>query len=222
MSAAITDLIAFARPDAGSGAGRAPLYATLEPRKARVAEADDDLDLVTRVAGGDAQAYRMLSERHLASILRYAARLLADPVEAEDVAQETFLRLWQEARRFEPRSAKPITWLYRIAHNLCVDRLRRRREVGSDALDRKSGGDRPSGLYDRKELATEVQAALSALPERQRAAVALVHYEGMDNTEAAQVLGCGVEAVESLLARGRRALRERLAKLYEQFKGQLS
>lgn len=222
MIGAIADLIAWARPDAGSGAGRAPLYATLAPRNPRVADTEHDRDLMTRVASGDAQAYRVLSERHLASILRYAARMLGDATEAEDVAQETFLRLWQEARRFEPRSAKPSTWLYRIAHNLCVDRLRRRREVGSDALDRKSGGDRPSGLYDRKELATAVAAALTALPERQRAAVVLVHYEGMDNIEAAEVLGCGVEAVESLLARGRRTLRERLAELYAQVKGELS
>jgi RNA polymerase sigma-70 factor (ECF subfamily) len=220
MLGAIAELIAFARPDAGTGAGRAPLYATLAPRNARVADAETDLDLMVRVGSGDAQAYRVLSERHLTSILRYAARVLGDTTEAEDVAQETFLRLWQEARRFEVRQAKPSTWLYRIAHNLCIDRLRRRREVGSDALDRRSGGDRPSGLYDRKELASAVQAALSALPERQRAAVVLVHYEGMDNIEAAEVLGCGVEAVESLLARGRRALREQLTKLYAQFKGE--
>ena len=218
---AIAAPIACARPDAEAGAGRALLCATLAAASMALSEADDDLELMRRVGAGDAQAYRALSSRYLGPLLRYAARLLGDSAEAEDIVQETFLRLWQQAARFEPRAAKPRTWLYRIAHNLCVDRLRRRREVGSDALDQNPGGERPSGLFDRKELAVEVQAALSALPERQRAALVLVHYEGLDNAEAASVLGCGVEAVESLLARGRRALREQLARLYAQVKGEL-
>jgi RNA polymerase sigma-70 factor (ECF subfamily) len=174
-----------------------------------------------RIAGGDQGAYRAFSERHLSAILRYAARLLGDASEAEDVVQDTFLRVWQQANRYQARGVKPGTWLYRIAHNLCIDRLRRRRPGDAAALDRHSSGDRPSTLLDRKQLAGAVQSALAALPERQRAALCLVHYEGLTNLEAAAVLDCKVHAVESLLVRARRNLRTELAQLYAQVKGEL-
>jgi RNA polymerase sigma-70 factor (ECF subfamily) len=168
-----------------------------------------------RVARGDQQAYRELAQRYLTPILRYAARILGDVAEGEDVAQETFLRLWQQAARYEPRAAKPSTWIYRIAHNLCVDRLRRRREVASEAAAQQASSElRASADLDRKELAAALERALAALPERQRAAVVLVHHEGLSQAEVAVVLECNVEAVESLLARGRRTLREQLAPLY--------
>lgn len=185
---------------------------TRERLSGTVSQADDETGLMGRVAEGDAVAYRELSDRHLAKIVAYANRLLHDPSEAEDVAQETFLRLWQRAQHWRPE-AKLHTWLFRVAHNQCIDRLRRRREAGPEALDRQSSGDRPSELLARKRLANEVDAALAALPERQRAAIALTHYQGLNNTEAAAVLDCGVEAVESLLSRGRRTLRKELLPL---------
>ncbi len=164
-----------------------------------------------RVGQGDAGAYRMLSERHLQPILRYATRLLHDATEAEDVTQETFLKLWTGAATWKP-DAKITTWLHRIAHNLCVDRLRQRRG-GAEETELVDETQRPSDLMARKQTAQGVEQALSALPERQRAAIVLVHYQGMGNPEAAEVLGIGVEAVESLLSRGRRTLRERLSQL---------
>jgi RNA polymerase sigma-70 factor (ECF subfamily) len=203
-------------PRVSPDAGPERLYATLSPERARVAEQDDEHALIARVGSGDEQAYRALAQRYLTPILRYSTRLLGDAVEAEDVVQETFLRLWQQAARYEARGSKPSTWLYRIAHNLCVDRLRRRREVVSDAADANAGGDRASAPLEQKELAAALEHALSALPERQRAAVVLVHHEGMSQGDAAEVLGCGVDAVESLLARGRRSLREQLAQVYAQ------
>jgi len=176
---------------------------------------DDDSDdqaLLAAMARGDGGAYRKLADRHLAPILRYGTRLLGDAHEAEDVAQETFLRLWQHGASYEPRGGKPSTWLYRIAHNLCIDRLRRRKEhADAGALELAASGDRPSGELAKKELAEQVEAALAQLPERQRAALVLVHHEGLSQNEAAQVLDCGPEAVESLLARGRRSLRKLLA-----------
>lgn len=197
-----------------------PCWATLRYQERGVAlqlvatdaMGEDDAATLERIAQGDARAYRALSERHLGPILRYATRLLGDQTEAEDVAQETFLRLWQRAGAWEPR-AKLSTWLHRIAHNLCVDRLRQRRGEDPAALERESTGDRPSGLLRRKQVSAEVQAALNELPERQRAAVVLTHYQGMSNPEAAEVLEIGVDALESLLARGRRTLREQLAHL---------
>jgi RNA polymerase sigma-70 factor (ECF subfamily) len=181
-------------------------------------DSDDDA-LIRAVASGDAGAYRALAERYLAPIVRYASRLLGDAHEAEDVAQETFLRLWQQASRYEARGHKPSTWLYRVAHNLCVDRLRKRRPEANESPDEREGGERPSGELAKKELAAAVHAALTALPERQRAAIALIHDEGMSQTEAAEVLGCGVEAVESLLSRARRTLRATLATTAAEYRG---
>jgi RNA polymerase sigma-70 factor, ECF subfamily len=174
-----------------------------------VSDIRDEIELMRRTANGDAAAFRALADAHVKKIMGFACRLLNDRTEAEDVAQETFLRLWKEAGRYEPR-ARVSTWLHRIAHNLCVDRLRARREQPSDRLDEERTSNEPGGLLDRKLTARAVEHALAALPERQRAAITLVHYQELGNIEAAEVLGIGVEALESLLARGRRTLRETL------------
>jgi RNA polymerase sigma-70 factor (ECF subfamily) len=175
-------------------------------------ESSDDVELLRRIGRGEAAAYRAFADRHLERTLRFAARLLADPVEAEDAVQDAFMRVWTDAARFVP-AARPSTWLFRIVHNQCIDRLRRRKPADPDAVDRQSAGDRPSNLLSRKQTAEQVAIALAALPERQRAAITLVHYEGMGNVEAAEVLEVGVEALESLLSRGRRSLRQALAGL---------
>src|SRR3954447_20446659 len=151
-----------------------------------------------RTARGDAAAFRALADLHLKKIMNFAYRLLHDRSEAEDIAQETFLRLWKDAGRYEPK-ARVITWLHRIAHNLCIDRLRARREKPTDRADDERTSEEPGGLLDRKRLASAVETALATLPERQRVAITLVHYQGLSNTEAALVLDVGVEAVESLL-----------------------
>jgi RNA polymerase sigma-70 factor (ECF subfamily) len=171
----------------------------------------DDLSLLEQVARGDVQAYRQLVERHLRGIHAFAYRMLGSRAEAEEVSQESFLRLWQEAGRFVAR-AKPSTWLYRVAPNLAIDRLRRRRErPDPDGIEQLAGTAGPAQSHDRRQLAAAVQRALAELPERQRAAIGLVHYQGLSNAEAAEVLGVGVRALESLLARARRQLREGLA-----------
>jgi RNA polymerase sigma-70 factor, ECF subfamily len=177
-----------------------------------VSNIDDELELMRRTAKGDAAAFRVLSEAHLGKIMNFAYRMLHHRTDAEDIAQETFLRLWKDAGRYEPK-ARVGTWLHRIAHNLCVDRLRTRRERPSENMDEERASQEPGGLLDRKRVAHAVEEALAALPERQRAAIALVHYQELSNIEAAEVLGVGVEAVESLLARGRRSLRETLEEL---------
>jgi RNA polymerase sigma-70 factor (ECF subfamily) len=174
-----------------------------------VSDIQDEIELMQRTANGDEAAFRALADAHLTKIMNFAYRLLHNQSDAEDVAQETFLRLWKDAARFEPR-ARVTTWLHRIAHNLCVDRMRGRREEPSEMLDEERTSLEPGGLLDRKQVAREVDAALAALPERQRVAVTLVHYQGLGNIEAAEVLDVGVEALESLLARGRRSLREKL------------
>ncbi len=171
---------------------------------------EDEIEWMRRTAKGDAAAFRALADAHLGRIMNFAYRMLHDRTEAEDVAQETFLRLWKDAARYEPK-ARVTTWLHRIAHNLCVDRLRGRREEPKDDLDEERSSAEPGGLLDRKRLAIDVGKALAELPERQRTAITLVHYQGLTNIEAASILEVGVDALESLLARGRRSLRLKLS-----------
>ena len=159
-----------------------------------------------KTARGDAAAFRALTDLHLGKIMSFAYRILHDRSEAEDVAQETFLRLWKEAARYEPR-ARVSTWLHRIAHNLCIDRMRRTRERPTEDADEERTSQEPGGLLDpAKSSRPQSNSALAALPERQRTAITLVHYQGLSNIEAAEVLEVKVDALESLLARGRRTL----------------
>ena len=176
--------------------------------------------LVWKVGQGDVDAYHILVREHLRSIVNYAYRLLMDRTEAEDVAQETFLRLWTHAAQWKP-DARLSSWLHRIAHNLCIDRLRQRKQQDSESLEKVRASDRPSTLLARKQVSEAVEEAMGTLPERQRAAIALVHYQGMSNTEASGILGISVDALESLLARGRNALRKRLRDFQQQAKGEV-
>jgi RNA polymerase sigma-70 factor (ECF subfamily) len=172
-------------------------------------ESDDDAELVLRVGEGDVVAYRELVRRHAPKLQRFAERLLRDPSEAEDVVQETFLRLWQRAREYSP-SARVTTWLHRIAHNLAVDRLRGRGRAAPFEEEELPVSAPQPVLIDEARRARALEQALAALPERQAAALVLVHLHGLTGAEACEVLGIGPEALESLLARGRRALKQRL------------
>jgi RNA polymerase sigma-70 factor (ECF subfamily) len=172
--------------------------------------------LMRRVAAGDEVACRQLVDRHLRGMVGLAYRMLDDRAAAEDVAQECFLRLWQQSRCWRAE-ARVATWLYRVAHNLCVDQLRRRRRHRADPLaevaEVADPADGPLEISQRAELAARVDAAIRALPERQRTAITLVHHQEVGNIAAAEIMGTSVEALESLLARGRRTLRERLRDL---------
>lgn len=171
---------------------------------------DSEVEWLKQVAQGDGAAARRLVNAHLSSITRFAFRMLGSASEAEDVAQEAFLRLWKQAPSWEPR-AKVSTWLHRVAHNLCIDRLRARRQVGGDDLAEREDP-RPSipSQLETLQAAHAVNEALQVLPERQRAAISLVYYQGLDNKEAAEVMGVHIDALESLLSRARRSLRQHL------------
>lgn len=174
-------------------------------------DASDD-ELVARVASGDEAACRHLIDRHLARMLALARRMLGNRADAEEVAQEVFLRVWTHAERWEPGRAQFGTWLHRVATNLCLDRLRRHGTEDIDSIpEPKSDAPNPHEELERQDLARRVDLALRTLPARQRAAVTLTHYQGLTNIEAAEILGVSVEAVESLLGRARRQLRTALA-----------
>mgnify|MGYP001183637438 FL=1 len=138
--------------------------------------------------------------------------MLGNQHDAEEVAQEVFLRVWTHAERWEPGRAQFRTWLHRVATNLCLDRLRRRGTEDLDSIpDTASEEPSPHEQLESRQLAQRVDTALQALPARQRAAVTLTHFQGFSNIEAAEILGVTVEAVESLLGRARRQLRVALA-----------
>ena len=172
--------------------------------------ANDDA-LVSMVASGDGRAWPVLLDRHLPPIVAYAWRMLGDRMEAEDVAQETFIRFLRKADEWQPGGPKLTTWLHRVAINLCIDRQRAKtRTPVIELIDTPDPCAGEAHLTRQLDLARTVQIALARLPERQQAALALVHYQGFTNAEAAAMLELSVEAVESLLARARRSLRRDL------------
>ena len=138
--------------------------------------------------------------------------MLGDAAEAEDVAQESFVRLLRKAPDWEPGRAALGTWLHRVAVNLCIDRLRARRPTSTldDVPEAALAGPEAGTLDGALDRQKAVRAALDSLPEKQRAAIVLVHYQGFSNREAGDLLDASVEAVESLLSRARRSLRTRL------------
>lgn len=175
---------------------------------------DPDLALVQRAGRGDRQAAELLVARHLRRIHAFCRRMLRDGGDAEDVAQEVFLRAWKAAPRWREGEAKFETWLYRVAANLCVDQLRRRRRYSGDEPPEQA--DLAPAAADQmmaRQRADRVAAAVAELPERQRIAIILCHYQEMTNIEAAAALSLSVDALESLLARARRGLRTRLAEI---------
>ncbi len=180
------------------------------------ADTDGDArdEVLLRAFGrGDRGGARLLTQRLAPRVLSFSARLLGgDRAEAEDVTQEAMLRLWKIAPEWRPGEARVSTWLFRVSRNLCLDRLRRRRGVGMDEIAEPED-DAPSATAKmmHKSRVSALEAALLTLPERQRVAVVLRHIEGASNPEIAEVLQISVEAVESLTARGKRALKSALA-----------
>ncbi|WGH77910.1 sigma-70 family RNA polymerase sigma factor [Jannaschia ovalis] len=175
---------------------------------------DEDAALLARLARGDDRAAALLLDRLGPRLMGFALRMTGgDAAAAEDIVQEAFLRLWQKAAGWDAGGAARVsTWLGRVAANLAIDRQRKAaRLTGLDSEDDPPdpGPSALAGMMAR-ERAAALDAALAALPDRQRQAVVLRHVEGYSNPDIAAMMGCGVEAVESLTARGKRRLAQML------------
>jgi len=151
----------------------------------------------------------------LSAVLGQATRLLADRIEAEDVAQEAMMRLWKIAPDWREGEAQISTWLYRMVANLCTDRLRKRTRAGAVGIDQVAEPADPvpdvAAQMQTSARMTALSDALAQLPDRQAQAVSLRHLEGLANPEIAQIMDISVRSVESLTARGKRALAGLLA-----------
>jgi RNA polymerase sigma-70 factor (ECF subfamily) len=175
-------------------------------RAAVTAGSDQDEQLLAAIDQGDHQAYATLVNRHADKLFGYLLRLTSSRADAEDLLQETFIRAWRKAATYQPGRVKVSTWLHRIAHNLFIDAFRSQRRLNDISEATTVSRDLVDIQIASEQLAL-IEAAISRLPDNQRAALLLCHTQGFSNAEAGEILGLQVRAVESLIARARRSLR---------------
>jgi RNA polymerase sigma-70 factor (ECF subfamily) len=177
---------------------------------------DPDVELMRRFQGGDLGAFERLVRKYQRPLINFAYRFLHDQNDAEDMAQEIFLRIYSSARSYVP-SAKFSTWIYRIATNLCLNELRRTRNRAQDSLESKGLEDEPLNLPDNsiqspyeavaeREQIRIIRNAIDDLPPRQKTAVVLCKYQGFSYKEVAEIMQCSEGAVKSYLHRARESL----------------
>ena len=169
---------------------------------------------LARVAAGDEAAFAEIVADETPRLLRFVSSILGSgQAEAEEIVQEALIRLWQQAETWQP-DGRISTWLHRVTYRLAIDVIRRRRptvaiETVEDTLE--DAGPEPVARLIRVEDVNALRAAIERLPERQRTAIALCHFQGLSQAEAAAVMEVGEAAYKSLLARARRRLRALLA-----------
>jgi RNA polymerase sigma-70 factor, ECF subfamily len=174
---------------------------------------DEDSELLDRLATGDEAAFRSLVERHIDRAYAIALRIVGNAADAEDVVQDTMLKIWSHRGRWQHGRAKFSTWLYRVISNRCIDLRRKPRTENVDAVPEVADGQPDAAdIIERNELNSMLEIAMQRLPEQQRIAVIFSYHESMSNGEIAQVMDTTVAAVESLLKRGRQQLRQLLRK----------
>jgi RNA polymerase sigma-70 factor (ECF subfamily) len=176
----------------------------MEPRR----PLDEDDLLLERIAGHDEAAFRALVERHVDRAYGLALRILRNPSDAEDVAQDVMLKVWTQRGNWQAGRARFSTWLYRVVTNRCLDLHRRPRTEDIERVPESADG-RPDAVDDihRTEVTTLLDQAMGRLPEQQRIALILSYTDDLRNAEIAEIMETTVMAVESLLKRGRQQLR---------------
>ncbi len=188
----------------------------------RGAAADYDVGLMLRFQKGDELAFQELVDRNHARVIGLIYRFISNATDAEDLAQEVFLRIYRARKTYKP-TAKFSTWMFRITANVSLNALRARSNRKDDvSIDQVTDfGDGPRAMPDpdtrmpdhnlhHEELQEKVRQAVAELPEKQQVAVVLNKYEGMSYAEVADTIGCSTMAVKSLLARARDNLKDRL------------
>lgn len=173
---------------------------------------ETDENLIVRVAQGDIRAFEMLVNRYQKQALRAAQRFVFDRQEAEDLAQEAFLIVFRKAHKYEPKASFK-TWFFTILLNLCRNSTKKKKPIYMDLQASEAeipGSSDPSRYFDKRQLQFVLAKAIHKLPENQRAAFILCHYENFSYAEAARSIGVSVKAVESLLVRAKRTLRTEL------------
>ena len=179
--------------------------------RAFTAENSDD-GLLSQIAEGDRRAFAQLMDRHIDRAHGLAKRVLGNKSDAEDVVQDAFMKVWQKAGQWQPGRAQFSTWLYRVVVNRCLDLKRKPINTALDNIAEQSD-DRPDAYEDiaARQRQARIAAAVAALPERQRTAIALSYTAGLNNAQAAETMEISVKAFESLLVRAKRELRGQLA-----------
>jgi RNA polymerase sigma-70 factor (ECF subfamily) len=183
-------------------------------------EHDQDAALMLRVKQGDTSALEDLMDRYKQPVINLIARMISDPVEAEDLAQNVFVQVYRSASRYAP-SAKFSTWLFTIARNLALNEIRRRSRHRAESMDAAPNPDEPPQYADatitappdlllRGELERKVEEAVAALPENQRTALVLCQREELSYEDIAEVMGTSISATKSLIHRARETLKARL------------
>jgi RNA polymerase sigma-70 factor (ECF subfamily) len=170
-----------------------------------------DDKLLARFAQGDRIAAEILTARLAPLVFKQAFRMLSDRSEAEDVTQESLLRLWRAAPDWDFNQAKVTTWLYRVTANLCIDRIRKEKHSCGEVLEIADAAPGMEHQLQIQARAVALQTALQKLPERQRQAMILRHLQDLSNPEISDIMEISIEAVESLIARGKRTLAGALA-----------
>lgn len=172
---------------------------------------DPDSDILPGLMRGDQKAFAILVDRHVRTLSGLAANMLGDLHAAEDIAQAVFLKTWQMLPNWQTGQAKLITWMRRVATNMCLDYLRKHKPIYTDSVPDQPDSDKsPEGNLLELEQSDYVRAGMRALPDRQRAALTLFYFQDLSQKESADILDLSLSAYDSLLRRARGALKAQL------------
>jgi RNA polymerase sigma-70 factor (ECF subfamily) len=177
---------------------------------------DEDIKLMLGFKNGDISCFGTLFDKYKTKLLNFVYRFVGNQIDAEDITQEVFLRVYNSKNKYKPKS-KFSTWIYKIAKDLCIDYLRKHKHeiipIDEEIIQQLSDktNDEPNVSAERNEINKIIHSALFSLPVNQRTALYLKVYENKSYKEIAQILGCSVSAVESLIFRARQSLKEKLS-----------